>query len=335
MEEKKDRGDVFSFFAYLWRRKKTIAVFCLFVLIFLVVFALYRLPLAAVGYPALLCLSIGLLGLIVDYIRTKRKLRFFARVRDVAEADIEKLPEDGSETAEQYRRLAMRLQSALIDAQAQAESRFLDMTEYYTIWAHQIKTPITAMHLTLQHEDTPLSRKLSSELFRIEQYVDMAMTYLRLDAQTGDYVFKEYRLDPILRQAISKFAAEFIDRRLTLTYEPTELTVVTDEKWLSFVVEQLLSNALKYTREGGITVGMPEKGVLCIADTGIGIAPDDLPRVFEKGYTGCNGRENRTASGIGLYLCKRVCSRLGIGIDLESNLECGTKVYLSFEVTKL
>ncbi|MFR2965264.1 MAG: sensor histidine kinase [Anaerovoracaceae bacterium] len=157
---------------------------------------------------------------------------------------------------------------------------------------------------SLQKEDTEFSRKMSPELFRIEQYVEMVLTFLRLDSDTTDYVIKEYSLDDIVSQAVRKFSGDFINRKLTLEYKPLKAKVITDEKWLSFVIEQVLSNALKYTVNGKISISMEEPKTLCISDTGIGIAAEDLPRIFEKGYSGYNGRVNKRASGIGLYLCK-------------------------------
>lgn len=186
------------------------------------------------------------------------------------------------------------------------------------------------MRLALQGEDTALFRRLLSDLSRTEQYVEMVMAFLRLEDAPGDYVFREVALDEVLRQALRRFSAEFIDRRLRLDYTPTELTVLTDEKWLCFVLEQLLSNALKYTREGSITVELAGERVLAIRDTGIGIAPEDLPRIFEKGYTGQNGRADKRASGLGLYLCSRICRNLGVGLTVKSTSGVGTTLLLDF-----
>lgn len=202
------------------------------------------------------------------------------------------------------------------------------MVDYYTIWAHQIKTPIASMRLTLQNEDTALSRQLTNELFRIEQYVEMVLAFLRLNSKSTDYVLKEYDLDGIIKQSVKKFAGEFISRKLSLNYESLHTVVLTDEKWLSFVIEQVLSNALKYTPSGSISITMEDGKRLCIRDTGIGIAAEDLPRIFEHGYTGYNGRMDKKASGIGLYLCKRICERLGHEIRAESEVDRGTCIIL-------
>lgn len=185
------------------------------------------------------------------------------------------------------------------------------------------------MKLTLQSEDSPLSRRLSSELFRIEQYVEMVLAFLRLDSTSADFVFREYNADEIIRQCVKKYAHDFIAKKLKLEYEPVNFSFITDEKWFLFVIEQILSNAVKYTRDGGIKIYMKEPKILCIQDTGIGIAPEDLPRIFEKGYTGCNGRLDKSASGIGLYLCKRTCRKLGIDISVSSELNKGTLVMLN------
>ena len=149
---------------------------------------------------------------------------------------------------------------------------------------------------------------------------------MRLDAGATDYVLKQYDLDDILRQAVRKYASQFIRKKIRLVYEPLSCKVLTDEKWFLFVIEQVLSNALKYTRSGEISITLEAPKTLCIRDTGIGIAPEDLPRIFEKGFTGYNGRSDKKASGIGLYLCRRICGRLNHEIGVVSKVDEGTEV---------
>ncbi len=204
--------------------------------------------------------------------------------------------------------------------------RHQDTVDYFTTWVHQIKTPIAAMGLLLQQEDTEDSRRLSEELQRIEQYVEMVLTYLRLGSGETDYVFTRVDLDGLLRGCIKKYAGQFIRRHLTLDYQKMDCQVLTDEKWLAFVVEQVLSNALKYTREGSVGIYLESPCILCIRDTGIGIAPEDLPRIFEKGYTGYNGRSDKKATGLGLYLCRQICDRLKSTITAESVQGEGTTI---------
>lgn len=191
------------------------------------------------------------------------------------------------------------------------------------------------MRLNLQSEDTAFARRISEDLFRIEQYVEMVLCYLRLDSGSTDYIIREYDLDSIIKQAIKRFAPQFIRRRIQLFYEPVHASVLTDEKWLLFVMEQVLSNALKYTESGSITIVLEAPLTLCIRDTGIGIAPDDLPRIFEKGYTGYNGRSDKKASGIGLYLCRRICKNLGHTIAALSSLDAGTEIRLGLAREKI
>ena len=134
---------------------------------------------------------------------------------------------------------------------------------------------------------------------------------------------------------MKRFSSEFIGRKLRLIYDPLNTSVITDEKWLSFVIEQVLSNALKYTPSGSITISLVGEKTLRIEDTGIGIAPSDLPRIFENGYTGFNGRTDKKASGIGLYLCRRVCNNLGHTITANSTVDVGTAIDIDLTQTKL
>ena len=207
-----------------------------------------------------------------------------------------------------------------------------DYSDYYTVWVHQIKTPIAAMKMMLEREDTKENRELLGELFRIERYVEMVLGYNRLESDSNDLVIREYDVDEMIKQAVRKFAPQFVERRLKLDYEPVNMRISTDEKWFVFVIEQLLSNAVKYTKQGGITIryyGNGEHaGWLGISDTGIGIAPEDLPRIFEKGYTGFNGRADKKATGLGLYLCKRICDMLSIAITAQSEVGKGSSFML-------
>lgn len=314
------------FWDYLVSRRRTFyfAIGC--AALFAVSFWLYSLPFSAVLYPAALCAAAGLAAMILDYLRVKRRHAELLLLRGQPIVLLDSFPEAASVSEADYQTLLQLLREEELAASRQAQMRYSEMMDYYTIWAHQIKTPIASMRLRLQNEDSVLSRQLLLELGRIEQYSDMVLTYLRLDSASSDYVIREYELDAIVRPAVRRFAGEFIDRKLRLVYEPLNTRVLTDEKWLGFVVEQLLSNALKYTPEGTITVCMKENRTLCIRDTGIGIAQEDLPRIFERGYTGYNGRSDRRATGIGLYLCSRILRNLHHTIGVCSEPGVGTEV---------
>ena len=303
-------------------------------LIFTVSFALYGLPLGAVLYPAALCAAAGGIILLLS-LRKSRAVCQELSLMQHHPADLpDELPAAQSPQEQAYQALLLALHADRQKLKSDMNARYHDMTEYYTVWAHQIKTPIAAMRLALQNEDTPLSRRLTGEVGRVEQYVQMALTYLRLGSDSSDYVIRSCALDNIVRPAVRRFAGEFIQRKIQLNYQMLNYTVITDEKWLGFVVEQVLSNALKYTPQGSVSIYMEPEGVLCIRDTGIGVAPEDLPRVFEKGYTGYNGRSHRKASGLGLYLCREILTRLGHSVSAESQLDHGTTIRIDLRQHK-
>ena len=314
------------FLQYLRGKAGKIAAFFLFAVIFIVSFALYHLPLAAVWYPSALCVILGLAVLLLDFRRVKARHETLRLILCQLPTLPETLPAAHTVPEEDYRALVQALCAQQQALETRMNAQYQDMLDYYTLWAHQIKTPIASMRLSLQQEDTPQARRLLQELSRAEQYVEMVMVYLRLDSESTDFVIRTYDLDGIIRAAVRPFAGEFIGRRLQLHYAPLDYRAVTDEKWLGFVIGQVLSNALKYTSRGGITISMPEHGILSIRDTGMGIAPEDLPRIFERGYTGCNGRTDRRSSGIGLYLCHRVCDALGHTITARSAPGEGTEI---------
>ena len=323
------------FKSFLRERLKYIGVLAASLLVFAAVLLLIGIPAEALGYPALLCLFLGLLGLIVDFLRTKGRYKERGGLEQLTLSMTENLPEAYSEEGQAYRQAVLALSREYRDFIEKSDAKYENMMEYYTVWAHQIKTPIASMKLSLQGQDSEFARKLSADLLRIEQYVDMVLVYLRLDFESTDYVFRRCSTDALIKRSVRKFASDFIERKLWLKYEAEDTVIVTDEKWLGFVIGQLLSNALKYTKEGGITIYFREPKVLVIEDTGIGIAAEDLPRIFEKGYTGYNGRTGGNASGIGLYLCKRICENLRIGIRAESEVGRGTKMILDLNQYKL
>ena len=311
--------------AYLKERLGAVMLWFLCTAVLALSFALFRLPLRAVWYPAALCLALMLAFGLHDLLQRRRKHAVLTGLRKLPPDLPDELRRfDGADDRD-YRALIEALLAQKADREQADAEKLRDMTDYYTTWAHQIKTPIASMRLTLSAEDSPTSRKLSDDLFRIEQYVEMVMGYLRLSPDASDYVIREIPLDGVLKGCIRRFRSQFITKGLTLRYGGTDRTVVSDEKWLSFVIEQVLSNALKYTQTGGITVEVTDDE-LRISDTGVGIAPEDLPRIFEKGYTGFNGRLDRRASGLGLYLCRRICANLGHSIAAESEPGRGTTI---------
>lgn len=323
------------FIRYLRQKLPTILLVLIFFVIFSVSFLLYRLPIEAVLYPSALCFIFGLSYMFYDFSKIKRLHKSLQDIAKLTAGMINSLPDAKTIAEDDYQAIIGALKTEVYKLETTTSEKYAEMSDYYTIWAHQIKTPIASMNLMLQSVDSQLSRRLSGELFRIEQYVEMVLAFVRLDSNSTDYVFKSCNIDSVIRQSVKKFAHDFIYRKISLDFSETGLKAVTDEKWLGFVIDQLISNSLKYTKDGTISIYLKAPDILCIQDTGMGIAPEDLPRVFDKGYTGYNGRKDKKASGLGLYLCKKICSRLGHKIYLESKPGEGTCVMIDFEQYKL
>lgn len=320
---------------YLKSRMKIIILVAGLLLVFSSAYFLFDMPLITVLYPLILSAFILIVVGTVDYILVRKRHMQLSFQESLPEELTDFFPESASLIEQDYQLIIEKLKEEEKVSRNQVISDYNNMVEYYTIWAHQIKTPIASMRLTLQSDDSELSRKIQADLVRVEEYVEMVLTFLRLDSDSTDYLIKEVELDDMIRPAIRKFKSDFIQKKLSVNYEPLEAKVLTDEKWLSFVIEQIISNAVKYTTTGGISISISEDKVLCVEDTGIGINPEDLPRIFENGYTGFNGREQKEASGIGLYLCRRICENLGHKIWAESTPGEGTKMYLDLSTASL
>lgn len=317
--------------AYLRQRKRMLLMQLLFLSLFCAVFLLYAMPLEGMLYALCLCFLLAGAGCIWDFTRFCRRHRTLRALLICTENAAFSLPEPESPLEADYQTLLTAVCAHRAALSAKNESRYQDLTEYFTLWAHQIKTPIAAMQLLLQQNTSAHSRELSAELFKIEQYVEMVLSYLRLGSDSTDYLFRRCCLDDIMRACLRKYARLFILKKISLSFQKTQLSVLTDEKWLAFVIEQLLSNALKYTPEGGLIRILKDGPCLVIADNGIGIRGEDLPRVFEKGFTGYNGRAGKKSTGIGLYLCRRIMDQLNHTLTITSVPGSGTRVYLNFE----
>ena len=301
------------------------------ILIFAAVFALYGIDMRVIWYPLLLCAVVTVIFLLRGIVRDREKHRELEMLREAQDVDREMLPKPENWTEEEYQELVCAVQEKLRSERETQEEARKDMEDYYAMWVHQIKAPIAVMNVLLQQADTAENRELRAELFRVEQYADMALSYVRLGEGTSDLVIQEYVLDEIIRKAVRKYAGQFIRKKIRLIYEGTDIRVLTDEKWLTFIIEQLLSNAIKYTSEGSVTITVDSGKKMTVTDTGIGIAPEDLPRIFEKGYTGYNGRMDKKSTGIGLYLCRMAAERLGHKLTAVSEPGRGSSFTVDLE----
>lgn len=270
-------------------------------ILFAVIFWIYEIPVEIAGYAFLLVILWNVIWFTLVFIRYEKRQRILEENQGKIRTEAGGFPEAESRESEMYQELIRQL----YEEKKELES-------------------------SVQIEKQELTRSMKMEVFRIEQYVDMVLTYLRMGSATSDYAFRICSLEEIVRQAVRKYSQMFIMTRTRLHLEIQDQKILTDEKWLTFVIEQILSNAVKYARGGEISIYTEDK-TLVIADDGIGIAEEDLPRIFEKGFTGYNGRANKKSTGIGLYLCKTIIDRLHHTIWIESKPEKGTKVYLNFD----
>lgn len=308
-----------------------------FIAVFVLVFFLYGAPGEAAAYAACLCAALTALVTLAGFLRYRRRHALLSRLARDAREGVRLLPAPADALERDYQAALRAAVNAWAAAVADRDARYQERVGYYTLWAHEIKTPLAALRLLLSERGPEEARAMLAELSRVERYVEMALCYLRLDAESTDYAFASCELEPLARAAVRRFAPQFIAGRLRLTLAPFGgASALTDEKWLSFALEQLLSNAVKYTPPGGeIELGVSEGPKLFVRDTGVGIAPEDLPRVCEPGFTGVNGRADKRATGLGLYLTRRALCGLGHGLIIESRPGAGTTATIDLSTRRL
>lgn len=258
------------------------------------------------------------------FYQAKKVLERAARAKGI---DFSSLPAAVNPLGQQYRELLEKQEKKLQRLSARYESSIEDRKEYYSMWVHQIKTPIAGIRLLLSEE--PVDKKaVTRELYRIEQYVDTTLWYQRFKEGNNDLLIKSYPADALLKEVIKRNSPVLLRKDLTLDLKLQAVALVTDRKWLEFILEQLLGNAAKYTKNGTICIrvkDMEDMTDVIIEDTGIGIPPEDIPRIFEWGYTGWNGHENKKSTGIGLALSKRAAQLLGHELFIDSEPGKGTR----------
>lgn len=298
------------------------------------VLTLYRLSAEAVGYAALLCLIVLLVAGAADFLSWRRKVLLLESLEGQAALLLSLIPEPQDRGEAAYRDLLLELDEDRRTAVSAYDAQLRESMDYYTMWVHQIKTPIAAMRLVLQDDESDRGLAMRTELFRIERYVELVLSYLRLGGGATDYVIRQVDMDSVVRQAARKYAPLFIRSKVSLDLREMEWKVLSDEKWLQLVVEQVLSNAVKYAPGGQVTVRKEGENLL-VQDNGVGIAAEDLPRIFERGFTGCNGRMDKRATGIGLYLSREICKKLGHTITVSSELGKGTCVTIGLARAQL
>ena len=300
-------------------------------LVFLVPY-LTGLPMQNIWYLMLLLTAILLMLFTAEGLRFLRRRKQLRALAACTQGLTESLPPPKNAAEEDCFLLIRQLDADCARLRQQLDIAQQEQLGYYTLWVHQIKTPISAMRLVLQGMEGKEKNTLLQELFKVEQYADLALRYAKLSDIASDLVIAPCELAGVVRQSVKKHALPFVYHKLSVNIGDMEKTIVTDERWLGFILEQLLSNAAKYTRSGGVTITLTGNR-LTVRDTGIGIRPEDLPRIFERGYTGYNGRLDSRASGVGLYLVKKAADALSIGVTVESSVGHGSAFTLHLPKT--
>lgn len=294
--------------------------------------SLLNITLADSIYSVLLYIVIMLIYLFYDFYKFKKNYKKLKEIQNNVTIHIQDIPEALNPYDARYNEILKNLYEVINDTISQIDKQKTENLEYYTLWIHQIKTPIAATHLVLQNmEDIPQKAVLEQELFKIEQYVELALQFIKIGTIESDLVISEYPLEDIIRQSIRKYSVLFIHKGIGVNVKGCDQIITTDSKWFAFILEQIFSNAVKYTNSGNIQIYTrqePKGTWLTIEDSGIGIRKEDMNRIFEKGYTGFNGRLDKKASGIGLYLVKKVANALNHDIQIESEVSKGTKVHI-------
>ena len=315
---------------YLKDRKLIFIAILFWIAIFSGVFALCGIEFKYVWYPTVLGCMALVICLVVDFVCYYKKCRSLTMVENSIDVTLDNLPKTSNQIEKMYTELLKLLTNEKNEEINNILNSKKETMEYVTLWSHQIKTPITALQLLANDTDEEIRIEILNRLFEIEQYQDMMLQYLRLEGGGSDYVLADYSVKDMVNQAVKYFARIFISKGISVKIQVDESRkVVTDEKWMVFVLKQLISNALKYTSKGEICISF-DNDELLIKDSGIGIAKEDLPRIFDRGYTGYNGRKDKKATGLGLYLTKQILDRLNHKIEIDSQIGVGTWVFIKF-----
>ena len=315
--------------SYLKKNIKVYILFVVFIAIFFIMFYLYNLPLEALIYTGSFCFLTALIASFLDFVNYRESYKKLKFLEKNIINDREDLPKSLDIRIDYYHKIIEKLYEELEKLTQENRQKNTDMVDYYSMWVHQIKTPIAAMNFLLDNEEVD-QKNLQQELFKIERYVEMVLTYIRLDSTSSDYVITKINLDEVVKDSVKKYATIFINKKIKLNFVSHETMIISDKKWLSFAIEQILGNSVKYSNTGGkITIEICENK-LVIEDNGMGIKEEDLPRIFEKGFTGFNGRYEKKSSGLGLYLCKKTLDKLGHHIEISSKVGEGTRVEITF-----
>ena len=285
--------------------KNEVAIVTLILLLFAVIFFVFSLSMSALLLGIAIVLFIMLIYWWISYLGFQKQVNLKHK--------IEVLEEELFETKKR-----------------QAEYQ-KDIESYFLTWVHQIKTPITATQLLLERNEHNVVNQVRQEIVQIDNYTSLALSYLKLLNEASDMSISEVKVDELIKPLIMKYRVHFIEQNTKIHYQSVDDNVLTDAQWASILIEQLLNNALKYARGKDIWINFnSETKQLHIKDNGIGISQADLPKIFDKGYSGYNGSLNESSSGIGLFIVKHISQHLNLNVEVESKLNSGTQFTIDF-----
>lgn len=298
--------------------------------VFGMIFVFNRQPMGLFLYGVELSAFLIFIYLIVQFIRYRKRYILIQNLQPANAGTLEELPKSRDSIDSLYVEKLTSLLQEIRELENLHTARQADQLDYFTLWLHQIKTPIAAISLLNQGAPSKEAKQISQELLRLEDYTHMALNYIKLEDSGAELDLTEVELDDVIKRAVKKYSILFIYKGIKLDYQAVGMEALSDGKWLQNLLEQILSNSLKYTASGTISIYQdPRKeGVLVVEDTGSGIRPEDLPKIFNKGYSGFNGRLHEKSTGLGLFLSKKICERLGHRIEIESAPGKGTRVLI-------
>ena len=267
-----------------------------------------------------------IIGFVTNYMKKNRNIKKIEKIMDGLKekyliSEIIEKPKREEDLA--YYKILKRVNKSMIENVTEVRNIQKEYKEYIESWVHEIKIPITSSKLLCENNKSELTNKIDEEIEEINNYVEQVLFYARLDKVSNDFMIRKVNLSDIIRNVLSRNKKIMIQNNMKVNVNLNNITCYTDEKWLEFILNQIMINSIKYKKQGNPTVIIEAKEnkenvILKIKDNGIGIKKSEIERIFDKGFTGTNGRNQKKSTGIGLYLCKRLCEEIGMDLQAES-----------------
>ena len=327
-------------FKLFLREKASTIVLLLFGLITIEIFLMaYNVGMFIKIYIPLIIMGLYMISIIIEYFKRKK---FYNNLLNMLEELDEKyliteiIKTPNFLEGQIFKNSLEQIDKSMLENVNKYKYMTEDYKEYIELWIHEIKIPISASKMVIENNKNAITKSIDEELDKVENYIEQALFYARSNTVEKDYYIRKVFLKEIINESIKKNKSSLIQEKISIDIHDLEIEVNTDNKWIVFILNQIIQNSIKYRKKENSVIEIyanqgKENVILYIKDNGIGIKQGEITRVFEKGFTGTNGRlSNKKSTGIGLYLCKKLCNKLGIGIELNSVQNEGTEVKLVF-----